>query len=152
MADRSFSSELYRARGRDDASTLLCDLKDYHQFNRRVQGRDENNVVKGGNHFRVMDAHFDGPEKGMAYLALAMAHFEDRAFLGMLAAGLLEDLLCDPSPGLLDRIVTEVRKTPRFRWMLSGVWLHAIAEQAQAPVAKVVGNIRLEDSLPPAPF
>jgi len=34
------------------------------------------------------------------------------------AAGLLEDLLRDPMPELLDRVVAEGRKTPGFRWML----------------------------------
>lgn len=152
MSDKSFTIELHRARDREDTSTLLRDLADYHQYSREVQSREEYVGVVGGNFACVMDAHNDDPDKGMAYLALAMAHFEDREFLGLLSAGLLEDLLRDPRPEMLDRIVTEARKTPRFRWMLSGVWLHAIAERARAPVAGAVGDFQLEDPMPPAPF
>jgi hypothetical protein len=104
------------------------------------------------NYNYVMTAHSDYPDKGLANLALAMANYDARDFLGLLAAGLLEDLLSDPSPEFLNRIVVEARKTPRIRWLLSRVSLHAIAKQVRAPVAEEVGDMRLKYTLPPAPY
>ena len=151
MSKEAFKSELDRARSRLDAKTLLLDVEDYRLFDRDVRGLEDFVGVEGGNFCHVQDAHWDEPDKGLAYLALALATYDDEYFLGLLAAGLLEDLLRDPSPQLLERIIVEARRTPRFRWMLAGVWLHAIAERARASVKQLVGNGQLEDPLPPAP-
>lgn len=152
MSSKSFSNELHRARARPDIGELLLDLEDYHQMIGEVLGRGTYEVVDGGNHCNVMDAHRDDPERGLSYVALAMATYDDREFLGVMAAGPLEDLLQDPTPELLDRIVAEARKTPRFRWMLSGVWLHAIAERVRGSIENAVGSSRLEQPLPEPPF
>lgn len=79
---------------------LLLDIEDYRQFNRSAEGYDQYEGIVGGNHCYVMDAYREDPDKGLAYLALAMAHFEEPGFLGLLAAGLLEDLLREPEPDL----------------------------------------------------
>jgi hypothetical protein len=152
MSEKAFCNELQRAQARPDVADLFLDLEDYYRFNREVMGGETHEPVKGGNHNAVMDAHRDDPQRGLAYLALAMARYDDRDFLGVLSAGLLENLLGDPAPVMLHRIIAEARKTPRFRWLLSGVWLHAIAERARVPVEQAVGDWRLEQPLPPAPF
>jgi hypothetical protein len=152
MSDKTFFNELQRAQARPDAAQLTRDLEDYYQFNRDVTGGETYEGVEGGNYAAVMDAHWDDPQRGLAYLALAMRRYDDAMFLGVLAAGLLEDLLDDPTPEMLHRIITEARKTPRFRWMLSGVWLHAIAERARTAVERAVGDWSIEQPLPPAPF
>jgi hypothetical protein len=154
MNAKSFFNELERALERPDVADLIGDLEDYYCFNKELAGRGPSldDVGRSGNYANVMEAHLDDPVRGLAYLALAMGRYDDRDFLGVMAAGLLEDLLRDPTPDLLDRIIAEARKTPRFRWMLSGVWLHAIAERVRRPVALAVGDYQLEQPLPPRPF
>ena len=152
MADKSFQNELQGAQERFDRAEFIFDLRDYYRFDRHNRGQEPYERTKGGNFSAVMDAPLEDPDRGLAYVALAMAEYEDSTFLGLLSAGLLVDLLRDPTPEMLDRIVAEGRKTPRFRWMLSGVWLHAIAERARAPVQAIVGDYSIEQPLPPAPF
>ncbi len=41
---------------------------------------------------------------------------------GMLAAGPLEDLLCDCGPEFIDRIEALARTDKRFRYLLKGIW------------------------------
>ena len=155
MADKSYFNEFQRASSRPDVADLLGDLEDYYVFNQGISmngpGLDDPGHERQGNGMAVMDA-YQQPERGMAYLALAMSRYDDPHFLGVMAAGLLEDLLHDPSPELLDRIIAEARKTPRFRWMLSGVWLHAIAERARMAVKEAAGGWELEQPLPPRPW
>jgi Family of unknown function (DUF6869) len=154
MADKSFQDELERASKRPDVAELTADVDDYYRYVQDVAARapSPGEYQHDGNFLNVMDAHWGDADCAMAYLALAMSRYDDRHFLGVLAAGLLEDLLRDPSPQVLERIVSEARKTPRFRWMLSGVWLHSIAERARGPVKAVVGDCQLEDPLPSGPF
>ena len=44
------------------------------------------------------------------------------AVIGMLAAGPLEDLIAYAGEGFIDRIETESRRNPAFRYVLNGVW------------------------------
>jgi hypothetical protein len=154
VSEKAFFNELERALERPDVADLIGDLEDYRRFNAEVTAKEpeHDSFDRLGNYAKVMEAHWEDPERGLAYLALAMGKYDDRDFLGLMAAGLLEDLLADPAPEMLKRIVEEARKTERFRWMLSGVWLHSIAERARAPIADAVGDYRLEQPLPPRPF
>ena len=99
----------------------------------------------------VMSAHWHDPERGLAYVMLAMAEYDDPEFLGLMSAGLLEDLLQDPTLEFVDRIAAEARKTARLRWMLGVPFKHAIADW----VWDRFGNLVVEDvdntPLPPAP-
>lgn len=152
--DKAFFNELERALERADVAELIGDLEDYRRFNAEVNanGPALDSFERVGNYANVMEAHWDDPDRGLAYVAVAMGKYDDRDFLGVLAAGLLEDLLGDPTSEMLERIIAEARKTARFRWMLSGVWLHSIAERARAPIAHEVGAYRLEQPLPPQPL
>lgn len=159
MTDKAFFNELERALERPDVADLIGDLEDYRSFNAEVTAKgppwkppELDSFERLGNYANVMEAHWDDPDRGLAYVALAMGKYDDRDFLGVMAAGLLEDLLRDPAPEMLERIVEEARKTARFRWMLSGVWVHTIAERARAPIAHAIGEYRLEQPLPPRPF
>lgn len=151
MNDKSFFNELERALERPDVADLIGDLEDYHRFTQEVAAKrpEPESFERLGNYAKVMEAHWDDPDRGLAYVALAMGKYDDRDFLGVMAAGLLEDLLGDPTSEMLERIVEEARKTARFRWMLSGVYLHSIAERARTPIAEAVGDYRLEQPLPP---
>jgi hypothetical protein len=92
-------------------------------------------------------------DMAIALVILAAAGSDDPEFLALVAAGLLENLLNHPSDEILERVATEARKTARFRWMLSGVYNHAIKhEDARKIIAKAVGDVCLDDPLPPRPF
>lgn len=132
---------------------MLLDLEDYYRFSEEIAANtlEPGNYKHDGNFVAVMDAHWDDPERGMAYLALAMSRYDNPRFLGVMAAGLLEDLLQNPTPELLDRIIAEARKTARFRWMLSGVWLHSIPERVRRHVEEAVEGYDFEQPLPPRP-
>ena len=101
----------------------------------------------------ITTAYFHDPDKTLAYVMFAVGNFDDPEFLGFVAAGSLEHLLNDPSAEMLDRILTEARKTNRFRWMLSGVWIHAIAERARKSIEDAVGGWTMNNqALPPRPW
>ncbi len=78
----------------------------------------------------IICCYFDDPEKALAYVILAVSQIDDAKFLGFMSCGNLEDVLRDPSPELLDRIVAEARKSARFRWLLSHPFKVAIAQRA----------------------
>lgn len=75
----------------------------------------------------IIGCHHDDPEQALACVVLANSQTDDAGFLGFMACGNLEDVLRDPSPEMLDRIVTEARKSARFRWLLSHPYRVAIA-------------------------
>lgn len=62
----------------------------------------------------------------------------DRLF-AVLAAGPLEDLLCDHGPDFIDRVETEARQNPRFRELLGGVWCRNMAADVWERIGKYRG-------------
>ena len=84
----------------------------------------------------IISCHEKNPEKALAYVVLAAGRTDDAAFLGYLACGTLEDVLRDPSSGLMERIVAEARKSARFRWLLSNPFKVAIAERPWNAIEK----------------
>ena len=152
MADKSFSNELQRALARPDLDDLVLNLEAYYEYMQAIAANKPDEWNHPGDPFDVQDAYQD-PDRGLVYLALAAARYDDPHFLGVMAAGPLEDVLRDPAPEMLERILSEARKTHRFRWMLAGVWLHAIAERAREPAQEAVGGWSLDDTpLPERPW
>jgi hypothetical protein len=144
MSDKTFSNELQRALARPDVEQLVLDLDDYRRFHGEIVANDPTpgEYEHDGNFAHVQDP--EDSDLALSYLVLAAARYDDAHFLGFMAAGPLEDLLRDPAPAILDRIIAEARKTPRFRWMLSGVYLHAIAEHAREPVNAAINGWSLD--------
>jgi hypothetical protein len=99
----------------------------------------------------VMTAHWHDRERGLAYVMLAMAEYDDPDFLGLMSAGLLEDLLQEPDPEFVDRIAAEARKTTRLRWMLGIPFRHAIADWVWDRLRGLVVEDVDNTPLPPAP-
>ncbi len=100
---------------------------------------------------RFMDSYHREPEVGIAFVMIAAAEYDDVQFLGLVSAGLLENLLCEGSAEITQRILLEARKTPRLRWMLSGVWYYSVPSKTAAEAKKLVGSMKFEDALPPRP-
>lgn len=137
-----------RASERPDAESLRERLRIYHAYHQLPEREQE---VFMGAHFEALDIFYRSKEDPDTALALVVAAtmFDDPAFLFSMAAGPLEDVLRDPDPQILDRIVTEARKHPRFRWMLTGVFLHAIAERVRPAIEKAIGSMHDADPMPP---
>ena len=146
MPDKAFFNELQRALARPDIDELRQHLDTYHQYSGTEWPDEANDHMDS-----VMTADWHDPDRGLAYLALAMAEYDDPDFLGLMSAGLLENLLQDPTPEFLERIATEARKTVRFRWMLGIPFRHAIPD----PVWQKIKDFVIKDvdntPLPPRP-
>ena len=104
----------------------------------------------------MLDADQNDPDKALAYVMIAAARTDDPGFLAFMGAGPLENILYDPSPELLERIVAEARKTARFRWLLSVPYKIAIADRAWDSIKhfRITGEHEepTADKLPPRPF
>ncbi len=148
---KAFRNELARAHGRADIVELKRLLELHHRWS-----------SFGGNRDRFLEEHdeLDGyfrlvtdPDKALAFVILAAATYDEPDYLFLTAAGPLEELLRAPSPSLLSRVVAEARKTARFRWMLTGVYPHAIEDEAvRQVIVKAIGDVRETDPMPPAPW
>ncbi|MDF0546332.1 hypothetical protein PX699_28645 [Sphingobium sp. H39-3-25] len=148
MGQNSYRDELERTLARPDATTLCNTISVYHQYavldGRAAQSFYDDNA-------REIDAvmwSFNEPDKAFAYIALSTSKFDEPEFLMLIAAGPLENLMDKPQPGVIDRIVAEARKNARFRWMLTGVYLHAISDDARAAVMPLIGGMSSDDPMP----
>lgn len=148
MSNTSFDSELARVLARPDIEEIRRVLGCYHErFTAEANiWPDECDTV--------LTAHYDDPELALAFALVAGATYDDRKFLAMVAAGGMEDLLRNSENGMAPRMVAEAQKFARFRWMLSGVWLHAIHPDNVDLIRNAVGNLSMDDGapLPPRPF
>jgi hypothetical protein len=154
MTDKAFSNELQRTLARPDIEDLQRQSRVYYEHFKR--GFHEESDHNADDIDTVYASSGDDPDKALAYVLLAAANYDDPQYLAYMGAGLLEEILWDPSAEMLERIVAEARKTPRFRWMLSVPYQTAIAERAWAaiePLRLTPGNQEPgEIPLPPRPF
>jgi hypothetical protein len=146
MADKTFSNELQRVLARPDVEKLREQLGTYRSHSRTEWPDGANEDMDA-----VMSAHWDDPERGLAYVVLAMAEYDDPEFLALMSAGLLENLLQDPEPELLSRIAAEARKTARLRWMLGIPFRHAIPDRVWERIKDYVIEDVDRTPLPPPP-
>jgi hypothetical protein len=146
---KSFKNELERARSRPDVDELLAALS--------AQFRWHQDGCPGDGYYGDLELYFDHSDKdrSLALVVLAMANFDDPGFLGMVAAGPLEDIFFaeqEVPEDIVVRIEDEARKTPRFRWMLSGVWTTSFKPEHATRVERAAAGAKLEDPLPPRPW
>jgi hypothetical protein len=136
MGTQGYSDELDRPLARPEADRVRRQLQAYAQYS-----------TEGGTDWP------DDPEKALAYVIIAVSQSGDAKFLARMGCGNLEEVLRDPSPDLLERIVAEARKSARFRWVLSNPWKIAIAERSWNAIHqfRITGPAEepLMDTLPP---
>ena len=109
-------NELDRALAREDAQSLIRQVDAYDDYFTRGVGDwpDEH-----ADDFQdVLSSFYGDDEKSLSYVVIAAARSNDARFLGFLGATLLENVVDDPSPVLLDRIVAEACRSARFQWLL----------------------------------
>ncbi len=140
-------SELERALERPDVGELRRVLAIYREWSGRPQEHDD---------FPDEAAFFVDPDledldRGLALVVLASDTFDEPEFLGLVSAGLLENLLDAATDEFLARVLNEARRSPRFFWLLSGVWRNSMAPSHAAAVKSLVGDHGFHDPLPPRP-
>lgn len=149
MTRSTYNDELMRALGRPDAGELRNAVTAYQQYSK----------LKG----KVKDAYFsecsallelfystaDDPDLGMALVSLSASMYDDPHFLFLVAAGPLEDMLHNPTREVIDRIVAESRKNARIRWMLTGIYMHAISDEARPKIVAAIGTMTDDHPMPP---
>ena len=153
MSEKSFKNELARALARPDADQLKSVIAAYHDWNARGSSDKTEEWSDGLDIW--FDASHDNHEMALALVVLAAATYDDPAFLALVAAGPLEELLCrdrGASEAIVQRILDEARRTPRFRWMLSCVWTMSARPELAAAVAEIVSEMTDESPLPPRPW
>ncbi|MEG3148050.1 hypothetical protein U1839_25660 [Sphingomonas sp. RT2P30] len=150
MADSGYLDELARALARPDAETMIRQIDAYASYH--AQGAGDWPDDDADDFLEVVTCHHEDPEKALAYVILGASRSDDAGFLGLLGCGPLEDVLRDPSPELLGRVVAEARKSARFRWLLSNPFKVAVTEQAWEAIApfRITGPHEepLSDTLP----
>jgi len=91
-----------------------------------INSRSDLDKEKDGNWSALFDYQFElvneDPLKALE-LTKAIVEIEDNPHvIGLLAAGMLEDLIPAEDGPVVDAIVAEASRNPRFRHLLGGVW------------------------------
>ena len=147
----NYTDELMRASARPDIDDLRRATQAFFEYAKLPPAERAKFL---SNDSTGIDRFFynDDPDLGLALATLAASMFDDRFFLLLVATGTLEDILRNPTSETIARVVAEARKNARFRWMLTGVWLHAISEEARPHIAAVIGSMTENDPVPPRSF
>jgi len=75
-------------------------------------------------------------------LVKAICAIEDNPnVLGLLAAGMLEDLIPEQNGPVVDAVVAEAERNPRFRHLLGGVWFYGMSPEVTERLMKVRGEV-----------
>ena len=151
MGSQKYSRELHRALERPDADKLLKQIDAYALY--FAEGEGDWPDIHADDFFEINNAHWDDLDKALAYVMIAASRSDDPNFLGVMACSLLEDVLVSPSNDLLARIAAEVRRSARFRWLLSHPYKIAISDDAWDAIEKFRSTGPHEepphDTLPP---
>ena len=148
MRHPSIPSEVERALGRADIEKLRTVITEQFKWN---LAEDENQDTAD---LPLDPIIFDSsdPERNLALVAVAMATYDDPSYLGLVSAGILEDIFFMENhvpDELLERIATEALRNPRFRWMLSGMYLDSFRPEYRELVQRLTDGVSLDDPLPP---
>lgn len=148
MGQNRYRDELERTLARSDAKALRDTISVYHQFaaldGKAAQSFYDDNSVE----IDAVMLSFNDPDKAFAYLALSTSMFDEPGCLMLMAAGPLENLMDKSRPAVIGRIIAEARKNARFRWMLTGVYLHAVSDDARLAITPLIAGMSSEDPVP----
>jgi hypothetical protein len=87
------------------------------------------------------------PEHGWNAILAVLNDPRAKPYIGMLAAGPIEDLLGHHGIQFIDRVELEARSNPAFAWALGGVWQCQMTDEIWARVQQV-WNRRGWDGIP----
>jgi hypothetical protein len=134
MSKNGYSDELERALARSDAHELCRQIDAFAAYS--AQGGGEWPDELADDFGEIISCFHDDPNKAFAYVIIGASRTDDPEFLAQLECSPLEDLLRNSSPELLDRLVAEARKSPRFRWLLSNPFKVAVAPRVWEAIEK----------------
>ena len=80
---------------------------------------------------------------GALELVKAILEIEDNPnVIGLLAAGMLEDLIPDQDGPVIDAVVAEAARNEKFRHLLGGVWFYGMSPEVTARLEEARGEVR----------
>ncbi len=101
----------------------------------------------------VMELAFHSPEMAFRVLLLTMIELKTPAEAMALAAGALETLIATHGDLFIERIENLARQSPRFRYLLTGVWpqgkKHSPTWQRVENARRDAPRVAPDDPLPP---
>lgn len=122
------SNGLQRALNRPDSASMIKHIDVY------AQGYSLDPSERSSEWYdafeQIHHCYHDDPHKAFDYVLIAEWRSDDARFLASIGCGPLEDILCNPSPDLLQSVVEEAQISARFCWLLSHPFKHAIADVA----------------------
>ena len=116
------------------------------QSDPKNKGRDSSHLVGWSEFEWVVREH---PEHAWQAIVVTVSDVRAKPYLGILAAGPMEDLLANHGSAFINRVENEARSNPAFAWMLGGVWQSKMAEDIWLRV-KAVWDRRGWDGKPAA--
>jgi hypothetical protein len=79
---------------------------------------------------------------GALDLVKAILEIEDNPnVLGLLAAGMLEDLIPEEDGPVIDAVVAEAERNPKFRHLLGGVWFYGMSPEVAERIETARGEV-----------
>jgi hypothetical protein len=81
------------------------------------------------------------PLKALDLVKAILAIEDNPHVLGLLAAGMLEDLIPAQDGPVVDAVVAEAERNPKFRHLLGGVWFSGMSDEVVARLEKARGNV-----------
>jgi len=80
---------------------------------------------------------------GALELVKAILEIEDNPdVLGLLAAGMLEDLIPEEDGPVIDAVVAEAARNEKFRHLLGGVWFYGMSPEVSARLQEARGEVQ----------
>jgi hypothetical protein len=77
------------------------------------------------------------PEHAWQCILATLADARAKPYLGILAAGPVEDLLSHHGSAFIERVENEARRNPNFAWLLGGVWRFQMTKEIWTRVQAV---------------
>lgn len=128
MAEKSLKSELARALARSDVTVMTSQIDAYAKYHKDGANDWPDDVADDFD--EIMSCYMENPDKALAYVVLGANRSDDADFVNFLGCGPLEDVLREPSEEMIKRVVSEARRSPRFRWLLNSPFKVAVSEAA----------------------
>jgi Family of unknown function (DUF6869) len=111
-----------------------------------ITARSDVDKERDGNADALFDFQSDlvsNDPLGALELVKTIVAIEDNPnVLGLLAAGMLEDLIPEDDGPVIDAVVAEAERNPRFRQLLGGVWFYGMSPKVAARLEKARGEMR----------
>jgi hypothetical protein len=151
MTDHTPLTEVERAFRRVDIDHLRAVVAEQFAWNQALDADTDAAALP----LDPIITETDDLELSLAMVAVAMASYDDPSYLGLVSAGILEDIFFMENhvpDALLERIESEAERNPRFRWMLSGMYTDSFRPECRELVHRLTQGVSLSDPLPPMEY